>query len=192
MMCGNAVDGLGFYFIPYQAITKPKGDLNAAIIQVTEGVLTGDQVAAELDRLVPGNVKWNVQEVDKNTFQTNFRSKTELSHMVERGMVQTKDKQAKMVIEEGKGGSHFKQALQKVWVQMTSLPEELREYLTIWTIGTIIGVAKDVDMKFTREFDRARFQVLVLDPTLIPHSIGVVIGEYIHELHFWVERPRWR
>jgi hypothetical protein len=108
--------------------------------------------------------------------------------MVEWGMVQTKDKQAKMVIEEGKGGSHFKQALWKVWVQMTGLPGELREYLTIYAIGTIIGVTKDVDIKFTRDFDRACFQVLVLDPTLIPHYIDVVIGEFIHELHFWVER----
>jgi hypothetical protein len=30
--------------------------------------------------------------------------------------------------------------------------------------------------------------VLVLDPSFILHSIDVVIGEYIHELHFWVER----
>jgi hypothetical protein len=42
-------------------------------------------------------------------------------------------------------------------------------------------------MKFTREYDKACFQVLVLDPSLIPHSIDVVIGEFIHELHFWVE-----
>jgi hypothetical protein len=68
------------------------------------------------------------------------------------------------------------------------LSGELREYLTIWAIGTIIGVMKDVDMKFTREYDKAHFQVLVLDPSLIPHSIDVVIGEFIHELHFRVER----
>jgi hypothetical protein len=43
-------------------------------------------------------------------------------------------------------------------------------------------------MKFTRDFDRARFLVLVLDPFLITHSIDVVIGEYIHKLHFRVER----
>jgi hypothetical protein len=40
----------------------------------------------------------------------------------------------------------------------------------------------------TCEFNRARFQVLVLDPNLIPHSIDVVIGEFIYELHFRVER----
>jgi hypothetical protein len=71
---------------------------------------------------------------------------------------------------------------------MTGLPGELQEYLTIWAIGTILCVTKDVDMKFTRDFDRAQFQVLFLDPSLIPNSIDVVIGEFIYELHFKVER----
>jgi hypothetical protein len=103
------------------------------------------------------------QKVDKNTFRTNFQSRAELNHMVEWGTVQTKDRMAKMIIEEGNGGSHFKQVLHRVWIQMMGLPSELREYLTIWTIGTIFGVTKDVDMKFTREYERDRRQVLVLD-----------------------------
>jgi hypothetical protein len=31
------------------------------------------------------------------------------------------------------------------------LPGELREFLTIWAIGTILGVTKDIDMKFLRD-----------------------------------------
>jgi hypothetical protein len=42
-------------------------------------------------------------------------------------------------------------------------------------------------MKFTRAMDRPRFQVLVLDPELIPYSVDVVIGDFIYELHFKVE-----
>jgi hypothetical protein len=56
-----------------------------------------------------------------------------------------------------------------------------------WVIGTILGETKDVDMKFTRTFNRPRFQVLVLDPAFIPISVDVVIGDYIYELHFKVE-----
>jgi hypothetical protein len=74
-----------------------------------------------------------------------------------------------------------------VWVQMTGLPEELRDYPTIWAIGTILGVTKEVDMKFTRSMDRQRFQVMVLDLDLISHSVDVVIGDFIYELHFNVE-----
>jgi hypothetical protein len=92
-----------------------------------------------------------------------------------------------MIIEEGAGGSFFKQALKHVWVQMTGLPEELRDYPTIWAIGTILGVTKEVDMKFTRAMDKSRFWVLVVDPELIPYSVDVVIGDFIYELHFKVE-----
>jgi hypothetical protein len=40
-------------------------------------------------------------------------------------------------------------------VQMTRLPSELRDFLTIWAMGTILGVTKDVDMSFTRQYNRA-------------------------------------
>jgi hypothetical protein len=78
--------------------------------------------------------------------------------------------------------------MRKVWVQVTKLPGELRDYLTIWAIGTILGVTKDVDMVFTRTFSRTRLQVLVLDPALIPVSYDVVIGDDIYELQFKVEQ----
>jgi hypothetical protein len=128
-----------------------------------------------------------VEEISPNMFKTSFPSRSELQRMIEWGAMQTKDRKVVMVIEEGAGGSIFKQALRRVWVQMTSLPEELQDFPTIWAIGNILEVTKDVDMKFTRNFDRPRFQVLVLDPALILHSVDVVIGDYIYELHFKVE-----
>jgi hypothetical protein len=187
MTCGYGVDGLGFYYIPHQSLPKHKSEHNAAIIRVVEGTMSADQVAAELERLVPGSGKWEVLSVDNNTFKMNFQSKTELRRMIEWGILQTKDRLSKLSIEECSGGSCFKQALRNVWVQMTGLPGELREFLTVWTIGTILGVTKDVDMKFMWDYERARFQVMVLDPSLIPHSIDVVIREYIYELHLRVE-----
>jgi hypothetical protein len=72
-------------------------------------------------------------------------------------------------------------------VQLTGLPEELRDYPTIWAIRTILEVTKEVDMKFTRIMDRPRFQVLVLDPDLIPESVDVVLGDFIYGLYFKVE-----
>jgi hypothetical protein len=51
MTCRYAIDGLGFYYIPHQALTKPKMDHNAVIIRVIEGSMSGDQVAAVMDRL---------------------------------------------------------------------------------------------------------------------------------------------
>ena len=67
--------------------------------------------------------------------------------------------------EEGVGdGDEVKYAMPKVSVQFTGLPKELREFVIIWVIGSILGVSKAVDMKFTRKHDICRLQVLVLDP----------------------------
>jgi hypothetical protein len=43
----------------------------------------------------------------------------------------------------------FKQALMKILLQMTGLPKELVDCPTIWVIGTILGVTKDANMRFT-------------------------------------------
>jgi hypothetical protein len=88
------------------------------------------------------------------------------------------------MIIEGDGGFKFKKVMRKVWVQMTGLLEELRDFPTIWVISTILGVTKDVDMRFTHAFEQSRLQVLILDPSLIPNSVDGVIGDYIYEHHF--------
>jgi RNA-binding protein YlmH len=111
-----------------------------------------------------------VEEIEKNLFKTVFPMKGEMNRMIEWGIVQTKDQKAKLFIEECGGGSNIKQVMSKVWVQMTRLPSELRDFLTIWAIDTILGVTKDVDMNFTRKYNRARLQVLVLAPSLIPFT----------------------
>jgi hypothetical protein len=77
--------------------------------------------------------------------------------------------------------------MRKVWVQTARLPSELRDYLTIWAIDTILGVTKDVDTNFTRQYNHPRMQVLVLDSALIPTLVDAVIGDNVYELHFRVE-----
>lgn len=108
--------------------------------------------------------------------------------MIEWGPVQTKIEGAKLMIEESGTRDKAKGMMPTVWVRFTGLPEELREFLVIWAVGSILGVTKDVDMKFTKERDTARMKVMVLDPELIPESVDVVIGQYIYELHFQVEQ----
>jgi hypothetical protein len=78
-----------------------------------------------------------------------------MKRMIEWGLVHTKNRKAMFIIEELGGDSHVKQVMRKVWVQMTRLPSELRDFLTIWAMGTILGVTKDVDMSFTRQYNRA-------------------------------------
>ncbi|PWZ46274.1 hypothetical protein Zm00014a_005638 [Zea mays] len=88
--------------------------------------------------------------------------------------------------EDGEG-EEIKYEMTKIWVQFTGLPKELRECSVIKEVGSMLGISNEVDMVFTRKFDRARMQVAVLDPNLIPQFIHVVIGDYLYELKFKVE-----
>jgi hypothetical protein len=85
---------------------------------VIEGEMTALQVKTEMERLVPVKKPWVVQEISKDKFKTLFPMKGELHRIIEWGMVQTKDRKAKMVIEEcgGGGGRNLRQAMIRVWV----------------------------------------------------------------------------
>jgi hypothetical protein len=184
LTCGYTVDDLGFYYIPNSVAISPRTVMKTTLVRVVEGNMNAMQIRLELERLVPAKVNWEVEEIEKNIFKTVFPSKGD---MIEWGELQTEDRKAKLVIEELSGGSSIKQVMKKVWEQMSKLPNELRDYLTIWAIGTILRVTKDVDMSFTRQYNRPKMQVLVLDPALIPSSMNVVIGDNVYELHFRVE-----
>jgi hypothetical protein len=71
--------------------------------------------------------------------------------MIECGVVQTKCNAA-MKIEEVTGKLLAKAELKKVWVQIIGIPPEMKKFQVIWTVGSILGVTKAVDMKFTNKF----------------------------------------
>jgi hypothetical protein len=109
----------------------PKAATKMAMVRVVEGELTAAQVKAEPERLVPAKMSWAVEEIEHNRFKTIFPSKGEIQCMIEWGLIHTKDRKAMLIIEELRGGSNVKQVTRKVWVQMTRLPSELRDFLTI-------------------------------------------------------------
>lgn len=186
-LCGYAGDGLGFFHIPLSAGQKIKHEPRAALIKVSKGQMTVNAVISELERLIPGGWRWVVHDNGNGSFRTIFPSAAELKCMVEWGKVHTKVGDAEMQIVERGVGNEVKYVIPKVWVQCKGIPSELREYLIIWAVGSILGITKTVDMVFTRRYDIARLQVLVLDPSLIPEVVDVVIGDYLYELAFRVE-----
>lgn len=76
----------------------------------------------------------------------------------------------------------------KVWVKVFGLRKKLREYLTLWAVGSLLGATQMVDMKTTRKNDFGRIFIAVLDPKIIPRNIDVVIGDHYFELRFEVEK----
>jgi hypothetical protein len=99
----------------------------------------------------------------------------------------TKIVKGKIRFEKGAENDVFKYEIDKVWVQFRGLPKELREFPIIWAIGSILGVPRAVDTKFT-EYGRARLKVAMLNPDLIPDLVDVVIGDFVYKLQFRVEK----
>jgi hypothetical protein len=184
---GYAVEGLGFFHIAHDASLKHKSVERTTLIKIRDKVLSIPNVISELQRLIPGGWTWSVEATGNNSFKTVFPSKAELGRMVEWGVVHTKFQNAKLQIEERMLDHEVKYILPKVWIQFTGLPLHLRDYLVIWTVGSILGVTKDVDMSFTKKFELCHMHVMVINPNLIPRFVNVVIGEGLYELQFRVE-----
>jgi hypothetical protein len=185
--CGFVVEGLGFFHIPHEASAKMHTEARTTLISVTDGELSVEYVISELQRLIPSGWVWSVAVMGSNSFDTAFRSHPELLRMVEWGVVQSKFQNAKLRIEERMVDNEVCYVLPIVWVQFTGLPPQLRDYLIIWAVGSILGVTKEVDMVFTRRFDICRLLVLLMNPNLVSQAVNVVIGENLYELKFHVE-----
>jgi hypothetical protein len=123
--CGYAIEGLGFYFIPVVENPKIVADDKSAVVRVLEGSLTADQLAVELDRLLPRN-SWVIEEKGNDAFTTIFPSSEVLNHMVNWDPMDTKTVKGKIRFEKGADNDVFKYEIDKVWVQFRGLPKELR------------------------------------------------------------------
>jgi len=186
--CGYAVEGLGFYFIPVAENPKTNLEEKSAVVRVLESSLTADQLTVELEKLLPGKHKWEIEERGTDAFVTNFPSSNLLDCVVNWGPMDTKTVKGKNRFEKGgENDVYNKYEIDKVWVQFRGLPKEFREFPIIWAIGSILGVFRAVDTKFTKKYGRARMKVAVLDPTIIPNFVDIVIGDYVYELQFRVE-----
>jgi hypothetical protein len=114
---GFAVEKLGFYYIDHVGKQKEKRDSKTAKVKISGGTMTELQVSTELERLIPGNVNWEVKALGENTFTANFPSTDELERMVRVGTVVAKCTVAKMDFETKSNHNVFKYEIPKVWVQ---------------------------------------------------------------------------
>jgi hypothetical protein len=78
--------------------------------------------------------------------------------------------------------------LSKVWVRVTGLRKESRDFLELWAIGSLLKSTQMVDIEVTRKNEFGRVLVAVLNPALIPGNLDVVIGDHYFELEFEMEK----
>lgn len=191
-MVGYAVHGLGFYPIPHPPLHRVK-DSRMALIQVEGGQLDKVQVIAQLQRRFGGKWEWEVTKHEKDSFITRFPSKIDLQRAIAFGGADVKEDGVSSGVRMNFEIWHEKQEgylLPKVWVRVFGIREDLKEFLELWAVGSMLGSTQTVDMHMTRKNNLGSVFVAVLNPLLIPAKLDVVIGDHYFELEleFEVER----
>lgn len=131
---GYAVHGLGFYHIPHPPLSRAKKDTKMALIRVTGGQLSMEQVMAQMCRIFPGKWRWELEAHEENAFITKFPSKTELQRSVAFGGADVFGEGCPPGIRLQFTEWHGKKEgylLPKIWVRVFGLRKELREFLEL-------------------------------------------------------------
>ncbi|AQK71597.1 hypothetical protein ZEAMMB73_Zm00001d016761 [Zea mays] len=189
LLCGFAGGDSGFFQIPTSGAKgmAPKKDNATTFITAMEGNITTDLVKAELARLIPVNWTWSVQQ-HADGFEVPFPCNVELQRMIAMKYVHTAGGEGIMVIQELDQKIEPVQYLQKVWVNVYGVPYEIRSFLPLWVVGTIIGATQKVDLRYTRKMGVVRILVGVIDVDSIPESSDIVVGEGLYEIYFKVDK----
>ncbi|KAK1699062.1 hypothetical protein QYE76_015759 [Lolium multiflorum] len=157
---------------------RPKSD-NGRMgrITVTGGELTMEKIVERLRWFVDDTFQWDVQPHGKNVYKTQFPNKLELARATRIGLFQVKGTTCSMEITEWKSATKPIKKLEEAWVLISGVPDDLlRNYLSLWGLGGLIGKTKEVDMTYTRRHGVVRSLVKVVDIAHIPYQ-----KEFWHE-----------
>ena len=72
-------------------------------------------------------------------------------------------------------------------MQVYGVPREIRSYLSLWVVGSILGATQKVDMKYLRKSGVVRLLVAVLDVNSIPDDVDIVVDDCLYDIFFHVE-----
>ncbi|AQL01159.1 hypothetical protein ZEAMMB73_Zm00001d044935 [Zea mays] len=79
-------------------------------------------------------------------------------------------------------------SLNKAWVNIYGVPYEIRSFLPLWAVGTIIGATQKVDLRYTKRMGVVRLLVGVTNIDKIPESVDIVVGEGLYEIFFKIDK----
>ncbi|XP_062193555.1 uncharacterized protein LOC133896950 [Phragmites australis] len=189
IFCGFAGDGLGFFQIPHDGIAKAvKHDAATALIRVKEGFIPAELIQSELARLIPVKWQWVVEEHGIGEYIVPFPCHVELQRMVAIKEIRTCNAEGVMVFEEWNQKIEPCQFLQHVWVNVYGVPFEIRSFLPLWAVGSILGATQKVDMVYLRKTGVVRICVAVTDVNKIPDATDITVDDAVYEIFFKVDK----
>jgi hypothetical protein len=139
---GYAVHGLGFYHIPRPPLSRAKRDSETTLISVEGGLISKEEVQKQLESIFPSKWVWELKEHEENTSLTKFPSNVELQRAVASGGGDLKGVGIPVGARIKFEIWHEKEVgflLPKVWVRICGIRKDLREFLELWVIGSLLG-----------------------------------------------------
>ena len=85
-----------------------------------------------------------------------------------------------MVLEEWNKDIKLKQKLINVWVHVYGVPYEIRSFLPLWAVGSIIGATKKVVVRL----------LVVLDLKSILEDAEIVVDDGLYDIYFKVDKDQ--
>ncbi|KAL5669075.1 hypothetical protein ACJX0J_021296, partial [Zea mays] len=131
---------------------------------------------SEMARLIPVRWQWTVQ-AHSDGFVVPFPSIVELQRMVAVKYVHTAGGEGIMLIQQLDQNIEPVQMLLKAWINVYGVPFEIRSFLPLWAIGSILGSTQKVDLRYTKRMGVCRLMVGVTDVAKIPDAADIVVGE---------------
>jgi hypothetical protein len=130
---------------------------------------------------------WEIEEQGEKSYIVPFPCKIELDRMVAIRTFTTKNNGGVLLFEEHTLEIKPLKKLQQVWVRIFGVPNEIRSFLPLWAVGSILGATQKVDMSYLRKTGVVRLLVAVLDVNAVPKDADVVVHRSMYKIFFKVD-----
>jgi hypothetical protein len=143
-------------------------------------------IVAELECLIPGSANLEVVPAGEMVFWVVLPSKSDMARL--RKIKDLELESSKIFFEEWSTKQVDKWGLYDLWVRVSGCPDTLcRDYLALFALGSLVGKAKEIDMKFTREHGIVRARIDCASPKAIPRRLDYCYNGEGFAVYFEVE-----